>query len=229
MVTKVFEKKYNLSFKKSRLIPHKVHSKEVQLEFIKRMNSLLDSAIKPDSKNILLYLDPVHQVYNSGNGYSWQKCGKKGTKLIRTTSHNKRLNIIGALNPISLKITSIISESNCDKHLMNSFFYEIKKEYADASQINIILDNASYNKAIIVIETAKELGINLIYLPSYSPNLNLIERVWKFFKKKVMQSQFYPTFQLFFEAVISFFSNQEDYRVELETLLTTKFEVMEAF
>ncbi|PCJ18524.1 MAG: hypothetical protein COB02_10295 [Candidatus Cloacimonadota bacterium] len=46
-----------------------------------------------------------------------------------------------------------------------------------------------------------------------------MERVWKFFKKKVMQSQFYPTFQIFFEAVIAFFSKQEDYRVELETLL----------
>ncbi|PCJ18525.1 MAG: hypothetical protein COB02_10300 [Candidatus Cloacimonadota bacterium] len=126
------------------------------------MNSLLSSAIEADSKSVLLYLDPVHQVYNSGNGYSWQKRGKKGTKLIRTTSHNKRLNIIGALNPITLKITSIISDSNCDKYLMSSFFYEIKKEYTDTNQVDIILDNAPYNRSSLVVETAKELGLNLI-------------------------------------------------------------------
>ncbi|PCJ20651.1 MAG: hypothetical protein COB02_03760 [Candidatus Cloacimonadota bacterium] len=69
------------------------------------------------------------------------------------------------------------------------------------SQVDIILANTPYNRASIVVETAKELGLSLIYLPS---SLNLIDRVWIFLKKSYA-SQFYPIFQDFFETVITFF------------------------
>ena len=48
---------------------------------------------------------------------------------------------------------------------------------------------------------AKELGIELLFLPSYSPNLNLIERLWRFVKRKAAYGRYHPTFAEFRAAV----------------------------
>ncbi len=61
--------------------------------------------------------------------------------------------------------------------------------------IVLILDNARYQKCQIVWLLACELNIELLYLPSYSPNLNLIERLWKFVKKKCLYSIYYADFK----------------------------------
>ena len=61
----------------------------------------------------------------------------------------------------------------------------------------IVLDNAPYNKSNRVRDLAKELGIKILYLPPYSPNLNPIERLWKFIKKKVMANRYYPDIETF--------------------------------
>lgn len=217
-----------MSFKKSRLIPGKIPSEKVQLEFVKEMNILLDHSRKEDSDSVVLYLDPVHQIYNTENGYSWQVVGKSGTKQIFSNCGRRRLNIIGAVNPISLEITSIVTEVNCNQFLMESFLSEIKKAYINLKTITIILDNASYNKGYLVVEKAKLLGIDLLYLPPYSPNLNLIERLWKFFKKEIMQSIYYPTFNDFYSSVLSFFEKPEKYKDNLATLLATNFEIIKA-
>jgi transposase len=57
--------------------------------------------------------------------------------------------------------------------------------------ITLVLDNARYQKCIIVRELAAELNIELLYLLAYSPNLNLIERLWKFVKKQYLYSIHY--------------------------------------
>jgi len=72
---------------------------------------------------------------------------------------------------------------------------------------------------------ADKLGIHLLYLPSYSPNLNLIERLWKFVKKKALNSKYHPTFQEFKEAICNVLRPEdEDTLVELESLLVLDFQ-----
>ena len=68
--------------------------------------------------------------------------------------------------------------------------------------------------------------IEIIWLPTYAPNLNLIERLWKFMKKKVMKNRFYGTAKGFREKVEEFFQNIKDYKTELENLLTCNFSVI---
>jgi transposase len=167
-------------------------------------------------------------MHNNENGYSWQKRGKAGTKKVLSNTGRRRLNIIGALNPIKIAVTTLITECKCDREVIKAFFKEIRKDYPGNIKINLILDNATYNKAYDVQELAEELNIDLIYLPPYAPNLNLIERVWKFFKKKTTKNNYYPTFMEFYQAVDNFFKGFNNFQDELKSLLTFNFEIIKA-
>jgi transposase len=68
--------------------------------------------------------------------------------------------------------------------------------------------------------------IRFIPLPPYCPNLNLIERLWKFYKKKVLYQAYYPTLQKMREATLDFFGRLRDYADELRTLLTLNFQIV---
>lgn len=199
---------------------------KIQEEFIAKILELKE---KTENENeILLFLDPVHQMHNNENGYSWQKKGKAGTKKVLSNTGRRRLNIIGALNPVKIAMTTLITECKCDREVIKALFKEIKKDYPEDVKINLILDNASYNKAYDVQALAEEYNINLIYLPPYSPNLNLIERVWKFFKKKTTKNNYYPTFEEFYQAVDNFFNGFNNFQDELKSLLTFNFEIIKA-
>jgi len=175
----------------------------------------------------VLFLDPVHQTHNNENGYEWQIKGTDGTRQVRANSGRRRVNIIGALDAVTRKPLTLITEANCDQETMIVFLGEIGKEYTDRGKtVHVFLDNASYNRAYRVQARAKELNIELHYLPPYSPNLNLIERLWKFFKKKVIKNHYYPTFTEFLEAIVSFFHGIAAHDTELATLLSLKFEII---
>lgn len=91
----------------------------------------------------------------------------------------------------------MIEEENCDQSSTKRFFDLLRQEYPDTTPIHIFLDNAKYQKCYTVQEYAKEINIVLEYLPAYSPNLNLIERFWKFTKKVLVRNQYYETFDEF--------------------------------
>lgn len=103
---------------------------------------------------------------------------------------------------------------------------EIRKDYPDSKTIYIFLDNAKYSRNYDVYEHAEKLKIELVFLPSYSPNLNLIERLWKFFKKQIRKNAYYETFEEFKKAIFEFFQNIEQHKSELEKLLTLNFEII---
>jgi transposase len=110
--------------------------------------------------------------------------------------------------------------------MMVIFLGEVKKDYPKAKTIYIFLDNAKYNHSNLVTAEAKKLGIELKFLPPYSPNLNLIERLWKFMKKKVKANKYYKTFAEFTDAIHNFFKNIARHKPELEKLLTLNFEII---
>ena len=79
----------------------------------------------------------------------------------------------------------------------------------------------------MVSEFLKTSKIQLVFLPPYAPNLNLIERLWKFMKKKVLYNQYYEKFSEFRKAMLKFFENMEEYESELSTLLTNNFRILD--
>jgi transposase len=177
---------------------------------------------------ILLFSDPMHQIHNNESGYMWQEKGKDGTLQMPSNTGRRRLNILGAINPITTKPTILLTEANCNKETAKVFLKQIRSDYPDAEKIVIFLDNATYHRAYDVQDEAKALGIVLEYLPPYSPNLNLIERLWKFFKKKVVKNHYYPNFDEFFESTINFFHHFENHHEELKLLLSPNFEIIQA-
>ena len=115
----------------------------------------------------------------------WQFRGAEGNVHLPPNAGRRRLSIIGAINPQTLIPTTFLIEVSCDKEGIIAFLELIKQDYRETSTITVLPDNATYNRAYDVVEKVQQLGITLKYLPPYSPDLNLIERLRKFFKKKV--------------------------------------------
>lgn len=104
-------------------------------------------------------------------------------------------------------------------------YAKIQAHNLDKEQVFVIEDNARYYRnAELRAWLDKNPRIVQLFLPTYSPNLNLIERLWKFLRKKVINTKFYPTFEEFRRAVLAFFDNIEQYKPELETLITFNFQ-----
>jgi len=94
--------------------------------------------------------------------------------------------------------------------------------------ITIILDNARCQRCALVMDKARSLNIELSFLPSYSPNLNLIERVWKFVKKKCLYSHYYEKFPAFKEAISKRLQESSTtYKTDLDSLFTLRFQTFE--
>jgi transposase len=176
---------------------------------------------------ILFFADPTHPTHNSENGKKWQMKGKEHTINVPSNSGRKRLTILGALNPLTLRPTILMTEDNCDTLMAEAFLEQLREEYPNIkTPLVVLLDNAKYNHG--AVRKAKTLNIILIFIPPYSPNLNLIERLWKFYKKIVKQNQYHKTFKEFQEATVSFFQHIEKYQPELESLLSLKFEIIKS-
>jgi len=137
------------------------------------------------------------------------------------------LNVVGALNAIKKQPHVFLTEANCDQELICMYLESLRQQHPDKDQrIVLILDNAPYNHSYSVETTAKRLNIKLVFLPAYCPNLNLIERLWKFLKKKTKTNNYCEKFEDFQNTILRFFENLEIYRTELDSLLTPNFEIV---
>ena len=102
---------------------------------------------------------------------------------------------------------------------------QIKQQYVDLP-IVLVMDNAKYQCCKMVTDKAKELEIEILFLPTYSPNLNIIERLWKFTRKKVLYGKYYDSPKKFHQAITNFFGElNQKYQSELESLLTLNFQM----
>ena len=157
----------------------------------------------------------------------WQPRGKKGTIWIKSNTGRRRINILGALNSEDLSVLTTLTEETCNAERVIEFLQKIKDTYP-GMKIVIVLDNARYNYAKITRAFAEENGIFLLFLPPYAPNLNLIERLWKFSKKYLVNNHYHEKFSQFFDATNSFFNNLEKHHQELTSLMTRKFQIIHA-
>lgn len=211
-----------MSFKKTRLIPYAPPSVQVQEDFVEHLNE-----ISNNEDNVLIFYDITHLEYQVKSTKNWQRKGVKHTKILKTNSSKKRINILGALDRKLKRFSFFLTEKSCNKELICDFLGQVKKTYnRTRKQLNLVLDKATYNTAHDTQDTAYELEIELEFLPTSCPNLNIIERLWKFLKKKVVNNKYYSSFQEFEQAVINFVQNIDDYE-ELDSLLTLNFEIIE--
>ena len=149
-----------------------------------------------DNKLILLFMDASHFVMGCdflGNIYG------KTRRFVKTFSGRFRYNVLGALDFVTKKVITVTNDTYITAQEVCEMLRKIKAEY-QGKTIHIVLDNARYQKCEIVTALAKEIDITLEYLPSYSPNLSLIERLWKHVKSK-LRSKFYNQFEEFKETI----------------------------
>jgi len=207
-----------------RLIPGKHPDVAVQKDFINEMETLIEHC--ETNGESVYYFDPMHLLHNARAGYIWQEKGKTKIMIMLSNTGRRRINILGAISPITLLPTIMLTEANCDQYSISEFLKMLRAESKSNSLIYIFLDNAPYNKSYLVRDVAKELNIVLKFLPPYSPNLNLTERLWKFSKKKLVYNRYYSTFKEFEQACFDFFANIGNYSKEMATLITRKFEII---
>lgn len=173
----------------------------------------------------IYFADATHPQHNSIPSYGWIKKGQE--KELKANCGRQRLNINGAINIETLEPTTGFYDTiNADSAI--DLFSKIEAKHPNAKVIYIIVDNARYYHSRLLKKTLKGTKIKLIFLPPYSPNLNLIERYWKFFKKKVMNNRYYETFGEFKRACESFFRKRKKYLPELQSLLTENFHIQAA-
>lgn len=144
----------------------------------------------------------------------------------RAPSGRQRFNILGALNAVTFEVTTVCNSAYIHSWSVVELMFKLRKGKRRVGQpISIILDNAPYQACWLVKNVAKLLSIDLVFLPPYSPNLNLIERLWKFVRKKCCHSVPYDTFEEFCSALQSCVEDGHiRYQEELCTLLTWKFQ-----
>lgn len=153
---------------------------------------------------------------------------KKGSlrKTVATNSGRQRLNVVGALERGTNKVITQIGKTNCNALSFLNFIKKLERRYADKTKIILILDNARAHHAKLVKAHVENSPVELWYLPAYSPNLNLIERLWKFTKGRLLKNHYYVTFKVFQQAARNFFSRIDKYQPELDTLLTESFTIL---
>jgi transposase len=171
-------------------------------------------------QRLVFFMDAAHFVYAPFLALVW--CFER--VWVKAPSGRQRLNVLAALNAITHEVftvqnlTYVTAETVC----------ELLRLLAGAHPgmpITLVLDNARYQKCALVQALARGLGIELLYLPAYSPNLNLIERFWKWVKKKSLYSKYYATSVDFHKAIQTCIAQaHHPHRAELKSLLTLRFQ-----
>ncbi len=156
-------------------------------------------------------------------GYLWSFC----RIFIQAPAGRQRFNVLGALDAISHQLVTVTNDTYITAQSVCLLMQKLR-QLTPHLPIVLILDNARYQKCELVWLMARELKIELLYLPSYSPNLNLIERLWKFVKKKCLYSIYYTDFKTFSKAISTCLDHTHDtYKIELDSLLTLNFQTFE--
>lgn len=132
------------------------------------------------------------------------------------------------LNAVSHKLIQVSNHSYINAESVCLLLRAVADAALPGIPITLVLDNARYQKCALVDNLAKQLGIELLYLPSYSPNLNLIERVWKFVKAESLRSTYYANYEDFTTAIQQCLDDLPTRHKEaMDSLLTHNFQTFE--
>lgn len=211
------------SYKKPRVIPGKINL-EKQAEFVEEFHQIDKSLGKNDT---IHFFDASHPTHNTTASYGWIKKGNKGDKFIKSNTGRKRLNLHGALN-YHAKTAIVLSEDTINYKSVIKLLSKLIRKHPHG-KIHIFLDNASYYHAKEVMAWKRHhTRVKLHFVPVYSPNLNLIERLWHFYHKTITANQYFPTFKEFTKETLYFFRHLHRYKAKLDSLITDNFQTYPA-
>lgn len=206
---------HGFSYKKPAVVPGKANA-EVQEKWI-REYEVLKKSLSPTET--ICFIDGVHPTHNTKPAYGWMQRGER--KEIPTNTGRQRLNLSGAFDIITRKVL-IQEDLTLNAKSTIAFLESLETAYPQMSKIHVFCDNARYYKNKEVMTYLKDSKIEMHFLPPYSPNLNLIERLWKLLNERVLYNQYYEKFSEFKKTVLGFLQSLSDPPLSLAKQLTAR-------
>ena len=195
-------------------------------EHVETQAQFLDTELKPKldaalaGKGHLFFVDAAHFVLGTFLCQLWSF----KRIFVRAASGRQRFNVLGAWNAVTRELIAVTNTTVVNTATMCELLRKIAA-LGLSGPITLVLDNARYQRNALVQDLAKELEITLLFLPSYSPNLNLIERLWKFIKRRSLYGRYHPTFAEFRAAIEETVDGlSTTHADQLETLMTLNFQ-----
>ena len=171
----------------------------------------------------VFFVDAAHFVFGTFLCCLWSVA----RIFIRAASGRQRFNVLGAWNAVTHQLIAVTNTTVVNTATMCELLGKIAA-LGLTGPITLVLDNARYQRNAVVQALASQLGIALLFLPSYSPNLNLIERLWKFIKRRALYGRYHPTFAEFRAAIEETLDGLPTTHAErLKTLMTLNFQLFE--
>jgi transposase len=216
--TRQFLKKLGMKPRKLGQIPAKADPKEQEAFKAEQLEPRLAEA--QAGQRAVFFRDAAHFVYAPFLALIWGFT----RVFVKAPSGRQRLHVLAALHATTKEILTVQNLTYVTAETVCEWLRRLAGTHP-ALPITIVLDNARYQKCARVQELARGLGIELLYVPAYSPNLNLIERLWKWVKKQCLYGKYYPTSADFQAAIQQCIAQaHSDHLAELESLLTLKFQ-----
>jgi transposase len=215
---RTFLRSIGMRCRKVAAIPAKAKP-EVQEKF--KNNELLPRLKEAEQEErAVFFVDAAHFVFRAFLGWVWSF----SRIFVRSPSGRQRFNVLGALNAVTHELITVTNTGYINAQSVCMLLEQIAA-LSLSIPITLVMDNARYQRCALVQELAMQLHIEILFLPSYSPNLNLIERLWKFVKKKCLYSTYYENFTAFQTAISACLAHpHRQYKDELDSLLTLNFQ-----
>ena len=174
-------------------------------------------------KRQVFFVDAAHMVFGTFLCCLWSF-----TRLfVRAASGRQRFNVLGAWNAITRELLAVTNTTVVNTETMCELLRKLAAQGL-SGPVTVVLDNARYQRNAVVQVLAASLGIELLYLPSYSPNLNLIERLWRFVKRAALYGRYHATFADFQAAIRDTLSQvSTKHKDKLASLMTLNFQVFD--
>ncbi len=168
----------------------------------------------------VLFVDAAHFVYGPFLGFLW--CLVR--LFVPGPSGRQRYNVLAALNAVTHEVIRVANHSYINAESVCGLLRQIAAAGL-RRPITLVLDNARYQRCALVQALARSLRLELLFLPSYSPNLNLIERLWKFVKKECLACRPVPDYATFTQSIDDCLNGlRTKYQEQMTTLLTLNFQ-----
>jgi transposase len=206
------------------MIPGSSPNLETQVQFVIRYHQLRAMRLK-EPGIVQLFADGVHLVHQTIPKACW--CNPKKIPTLASNSSRQRLNTLGAYDPIEQRFVHLTDETNCDHQKVIAFFEKLLDAYPDKHSIVLYLDNAPYFRAKEVSQWLEQHPQLIVeHLPTYSPNLNLIERLWAFVKRQLVANRYYQMYKTFRAKTFQLLNHLDLYNEALKTLVSENFELI---